>query len=148
MNVDIGGGSAAMPNTDVILDKHKYNDKVVVCNVGFDPLPFKDETVDKFTAKDLLEHIPRVDPVIYLFNEIWRCLKPGGTFESITPVYPNEQVFQDPTHVSVWTMGSMNYFCKGYNDELKPAYGIKCKFEMLKNEKSVYHLHSILKKPE
>lgn len=155
--VDLGCGEKMYAEADIGIDIYKYNDKVVMCDVGFSKLPFEDGSVGKFYAKDFLEHIPtRVDtfefshlveyPVIYTMNEIWRCLCIGGEFESYTPVYPNAQVWQDPTHVSVWTKSSMDYFCKGYEVGLKEAYGIQCQFEKRVEEMKGFHFHSILMK--
>ena len=43
-------------------------------------------------------------------NEIYRVLKPNGIFYGITPVYPKESVFVDPTHVNFITKNSFKYF--------------------------------------
>ena len=53
-------------------------------------------------------------PMVFLFNEIYRILKDGGIFFSSTPFYPNRGIFQDPTHVSVWTEETISYFCGDY----------------------------------
>ena len=75
------------------------------CNVVLEPLPFKESTFNSVSAYDLLEHIPRFAiinnqttfPFILLMNEIYRVLKPGGTFYAITPYYPRDEAFVDPT---------------------------------------------------
>jgi SAM-dependent methyltransferase len=81
-------------------------------------LPFDSDSVDSFTAFDVLEHIPRWErtksgiefPFINLMNEIHRCLKPGGIFMALTPAYPSEAAFQDPTHVNVISQATLLYF--------------------------------------
>ncbi len=82
-------------------------------------LPFDDQEISSFSAYDLLEHIPRWErtregeiqfPFISLMNEIARCLKAGGVFVAVTPAYPSEAVFQDPTHVNFVSRETLSYF--------------------------------------
>lgn len=135
-----------------------------VLQLGFERLPFEDETVDKFYAWDFLEHVPTIAvfhnltgtrppvrihyPVIYLMNDIWRCLKRGGEFESRTPRFPAFEMFQDPTHVSVWTDHSFQYYCGAFWP-LPLSYGIKTRFQVLRHEhwNGGTHLDVLLRKP-
>jgi SAM-dependent methyltransferase len=81
-------------------------------------LPFETNSIDSFSAFDVLEHIPRWErtengiefPFINLMNEIYRCLKPGGLFIALTPAFPSEAAFQDPTHVNVISHATIGYF--------------------------------------
>jgi SAM-dependent methyltransferase len=92
-------------------------------NVILERIPFDDNEFDSISAYDFLEHIPRliyidgkiIFPFIELMNEIYRVLKPGGVFYAITPVYPKESVFVDPTHVNFITKNSYKYFTKPHN---------------------------------
>ncbi len=84
--------------------------KVYMADVIVDKIPFADSFFDYVTAHDLIEHIPvilysptRRYPFVELMNEIWRVLKPGGKFFSLTPAYPNAAAFFDPTHVNYIT---------------------------------------------
>ena len=60
-------------------------------------------------------------------NEIYRVLKPGGTFYAITPYYPRDEAFVDPTHVNIITNKTHTYFqahnikqeCMGLRGALK-----------------------------
>jgi hypothetical protein len=144
--VDLGCGSNKRGDVGVDVVALPGVDHVV--HLGFEALPFEDESIDKFVAHDFLEHVPmcvwverggkivRLTPVIYLLNEVWRCLRRGGRFEHATPVFagmlPVQEVWQDPTHVSVWTAHTMQYFCGGFGGSrpggLPAQYGIKCEF--------------------
>lgn len=87
-------------------------------------LPFNDGSVDEVRAVDFLEHIP-VGKVVPLIEEIYRVLKPGGMFISITPSTDGRGAFQDPTHVSFWNINSWLYYM---DDAYRKLYGIKAKF--------------------
>lgn len=155
--------------------------KFLECNLGFQRLPLSDKSCDFLTAVDVLEHIPKVlwfaedqarntssdiftsscaetyqgitivRPAIYLLNEIYRVLKPGGQFLSCTPALGQGieianinsliAIYQDPTHVSVWCHKTFeSYFC-GDPDRPNPkfpevfklrlGYGIRTAFKMV-----------------
>lgn len=88
-------------------------------------LPFDDNSVDEVTAQDFLEHIP-IGKTVALIEEIYRVLKPGGTFLSLTPSTDGRGAFQDPTHVSFWNKNSWLYYM---DDAYRDLYGTKAKFE-------------------
>lgn len=127
----------------------------IICRLGFEPIPLDDDTADEIVCRDFLEHIPKavysetqgklIYPIIDLMNEIWRILKPGGAFISKTPCYPTDEVHQDPTHLSVWTLRSMAYFCGEY--PIAALYGVKTRFELLENCRDGFYLHARLRKP-
>lgn len=115
-------------------------------NLSLDPIPHADSTFDSISAFDFLEHVPRVlmtadgrgtrFPFIELMNQIHRVLKPGGKLYALTPAFPRQEAFQDPTHVNIITEQTWRYFCGE-----KPAgrmYGFSGRFEMLKNEWALY----------
>lgn len=88
-------------------------------DLSVEKIPFDDNYFESVSAYDFLEHMPRVlnsgsgtirFPFIDLMNEIWRVLKPGGLFYAVTPGYPRDEAFVDPTHVNVITRNSHIYF--------------------------------------
>lgn len=121
------------------------NPQVKVADIVIEPLPFKDDEFELVTAYDLLEHIPplvyqldlRRNPMIELFNEIYRVLKHGGEFYHQTPGYhPNENsqaVWQDPTHVYVWTPVTSNYFSGDYFGH-HDSYGHTSDFQLVSKD--------------
>jgi SAM-dependent methyltransferase len=51
-----------------------------------DPLPYAENSIAKVQAQDVLEHLP-FDKVPFVLDEIYRVLKPGGTFRLSVPDY-------------------------------------------------------------
>ena len=132
-------------------------DADLICLLGFDLLPFDDASVDEVVCRDFLEHIPKAVylesqarlhyPVLQLMDEIWRVLRPGGVFRSWTPMYPHPEVFQDPTHLSAWTIKSMDYFC-GIYAGAKRIYKIQSCFEKVAVREEGFYLYAELRKPQ
>ena len=100
-------------------------------------LPFDDNSIDGLTAYDVFEHIPRQGGIsnsncfIELMNEIYRVLRPGGIFLTVTTCYPSSSVFPGPTHVNYITPLTHLYFA----DEawgLSLGYGFNGRFVTLK----------------
>lgn len=118
----------------------------LVCDV-IQGLPFDDDSVDMVLANDFLEHIP-IGKTVGVIFEIWRVLKPGGTFESLTPATDGRGAWQDPTHVSFWNQNSWLYYIV---DEYRELYGIKAKFEghvqdhITNSALHIIHTHAVLK---
>lgn len=92
-------------------------------DLSIEPIPFADNEFDYVTAYDFIEHVPRVIYLnnvcrfafVELMNEIFRVLRPGGIFLSLTPAFPHPEAFQDPTHVNIITEKTLpNYFCRPY----------------------------------
>lgn len=110
-------------------------------NLTMQPIPFEDNQFDAISAFDFIEHIPRIlsdgkdgtrFPFIELMNEVWRVLKPDGTFYALTPAYPRPEVFQDPTHVNIITDRTHEYFC-GHRRYAR-NYGFNGEFAVLRAE--------------
>lgn len=115
------------------------------------------ESVEVITARDFLEHIPRIlpghrgstpSPVVKLFTEIYRVLKPGGIFYSRSPYFPYAEAFQDPTHVKIMTEGTIPfYFCESSTHHaVARMYGFSGSFNLVAQAWCGSHLLTLLKK--
>ena len=119
----------------------RYNENIKIVDLAVEKIPFPSDYFDYITAKDFLEHIPRVlyiseydlssnhngkpmkivrkNSFIDLMEEIYRVLKPNGLFYSATPVYPHNAAFQDPTHINYLTPETFYYY---FDDETRFGY--------------------------
>lgn len=121
-------------------------------DLTIDSIPFPDESFDYITAHDFIEHVPRVIymptrrfPFVELMNEVWRALRPGGIFLSVTPIYPYSPSFRDPTHVNIISHETFPmYFCG--KSRLAAMYGFRGSFTILKQGVRPPHLVSLLRK--
>ncbi len=118
------------------------NPQIRTCQIGLESFPFPSDYFDSVSAYDFLEHIPRqaIDysskkihfPFVELMQEVWRVLKPDGKFFALTPVYPSNEAFQDPTHVNIITADTHTYFCGPAGAQLYCShYGFTGRFEAL-----------------
>jgi predicted SAM-dependent methyltransferase len=95
------------------------------------PWPWPDSSVDEVVAYDVIEHLP---DRIHTMNELWRVLRPGARATIEVPsASKGAGAFQDPTHVSFWTMNNWQYFTAGNfaHKRLARAYGIKAAFRVV-----------------
>jgi hypothetical protein len=106
--IEIGGGLAC-PEGAINLDStHGQGDWKRRIQDG---IPAADRTVQAVRASHVLEHIPAGQERIGVFNEVWRVLVDGGTFEVIVPLLVGTwHAVADPTHVSFWVVESFHYF--------------------------------------
>lgn len=93
----------------------------VVCDLGRDPWPWADSSVDETNCSHMLEHIPGKDvewkiedgslsgmrqtlrkvttyPRAHFMNELWRVLKPGAKATFVTPYWGSCRAYGDITH--------------------------------------------------
>jgi SAM-dependent methyltransferase len=120
-----------------------------------EPIPFDDDSFEYVTAHDFIEHIPRVlyvpmrrNPFVELMNEVYRVLKNGGLFLSLTPAYPHAAAFIDPTHVNIIAEGTFPLYF-GNVDATSPwakIYGFKGAFSVKTEEWRGPHLLTVLQK--
>lgn len=68
-------------------------------------------------ASHILEHIPTED-IPKAMNNLFRILKDDGILEITVPDFTTKYGLIDPTHKSIWTDQTIDYWCKK-NDILK-----------------------------
>lgn len=117
-----------------------------------DPIPYEDASFEYITAHDFLEHIPRLiyaperrNAFIEVMNEIYRVLKEGGLFLSLTPAYPHAATFRDPTHVNFITDETFPLYFD-YENRWAKIYGFKGAFRIEMQEWRGIHLLTVMKK--
>lgn len=108
------------------VDIKPTSEKVTRADLVLETVPFRDNFFGVVTAHDFMEHIPyciyvnsgasvvRINPLINLFNEIYRVLEHGGLFHMQSPAFPSNASVSDPGHVSYWTEESVNYYSGDY----------------------------------
>lgn len=142
-------GAAEVYGIDIREDLSK---NIIKADLILEKIPFDNEVFDYVTAHDFLEHIPRLiyapdrkNPFIDLMNEVWRILKPGDKFLSVTPAYPHAAAFQDPTHVNIITEKT---FTKYFDDQYIWArmYGFVGSFSIEMQTWRDEHLWTIMQK--
>lgn len=120
MKLEIGGGLAVWPGFTNLDPVHGVGDMQRRIQAG---VPLGNGTVEAARCSHLMEHIPAGFERIFVFNEVWRVLEPGGTFEVVVPLFPGYGAIADPTHVSLWVEQSFWYF----TGQMAPAadYGLR-----------------------
>ena len=131
---------------------------VKVADLAIEKLPYLSNSYDLVTTYDFVEHIPfsiyynnkKRNCVVELFNEIYRVLKNDGIFHLEGPLYPHVNAFQDPTHLSFWTLESVNYFSGDYYG-FHDHYGHTSRFEKIfnyeENNRLIFELKAIKNVP-
>jgi SAM-dependent methyltransferase len=123
-SLDLGCGQKPgnLLNADIAYGidvRDDVSSNVVKADLVIEKIPFESNYFDYVTARDFIEHVPRLIyapqrryPFVELMNEVWRVLKPGGAFLSITPAFPHSAAFYDPTHVNYIAEETFPiYFC-------------------------------------
>jgi predicted SAM-dependent methyltransferase len=146
--INLGSGYRKK-NGFINLDNRPETSPDILCDLT-EGLPFKDNSVDEVWAQDLLEHIP-IGKVVPLIEAIYRVLKVGGRFISLTPSTDGRGAFQDPTHCSFWNYNSWLYYM---DDAYRHLYGIKAKFsgtvtdmDTDRNTKVIHTFANLIKEP-
>lgn len=117
VSLDLGCGSTKRGDVGIDIAEGEGVDHVLA--LGFDNLPFTDNTFDRVFMIHAIEHVPfmvwtvtgvRTYPMVQLLSEVYRVMKPGAAFEILTLEFPDPRCFEDPTHCSIWTRETIKHF--------------------------------------
>lgn len=117
LSLDLGCGSTKRGDVGVDIAPGPAVDHVLA--LGFDNLPFADNTFDRVFMVHAIEHVPfmvwtvtgvRTYPMVQLLSEVYRVMKPGASFEILTLEFPDPRCVEDPTHCSYWTRETIKHF--------------------------------------
>lgn len=108
--VNIGAGTNIQKSDEqtqwINLDKCEEPGIDIIRDIEKQCLPFADSTITHILCGDVLEHI---DDLVYVMNEMWRVLKPGGTLHIGTP-HGFMENWKHLTHKRIFYPQSWMYF--------------------------------------
>jgi len=79
------------------VDQYAMEGVDVVLNIGVDPWPWENDTVEEINASHFLEHLTARQRVHFM-NEAFRVLKDGGKAVIATPHWASNRAYGDFTH--------------------------------------------------
>lgn len=127
IKVDIGCGAAKQPGF-VGIDIRKLPGVDIVQDLEKFPWPLPDNCASLVMASHVVEHIdPHGGVFMRFMDEVWRILKPGGSFMMALPYAGSHGYFQDPTHCNPCNETTWAYFdplCVDERGQLVGLYNI------------------------
>jgi SAM-dependent methyltransferase len=124
--IDIGCGATRDRRADAGLDFYPYPGVTIVHDVTSFPWPVPDAAYDAAISHQLIEHLPHKDTTagkdvfFEFFDEVWRILKPGGTFSFDVPHHAWSGTYNDPTHRRFYNENSFSHLWTPSRDPLYP----------------------------
>lgn len=96
MKLDLGCGGKKREGF-IGVDQYPMEGVDVVLNIGVDPWPWEDGTVEEIHASHFLEHLTAHQRVHFM-NEAFRVMKEGAKATVITPHWASNRAYGDFTH--------------------------------------------------
>lgn len=119
----------------VTLDADARLEPDVVCDLGWQPIPFEPDSFDVAVAIHVLEHIGRQGETAEWFDfweDLYRVLKPGGLLRFESPLYSSVWAWADPSHTRALSPESFVFFNQDAyripGSSISP-FRIRCDFE-------------------
>ena len=138
MKIDLGCGKNKKEGF-IGVDQYLMEGVDVVLDIGTDPWPWEDNSVDEAHCSHFLEHLTNLEGKwqrIHFFNELYRVLKPGATCAIIIPHWASTRYYGDPTHKEPFSEMGYYYLSKEWRKTQAPhtdkefnKNGYTCDFE-------------------
>ncbi len=145
MKLNLGSGKRKMPDF-INIDNRKEVNPDLLCDIERG-LPFESDSIQEIVAIDLIEHLSR-EGVLFLMDEVHRCLTAGGLFYHRTPSSDGRGAWQDPNHKSAWNINTWRFYFS--DPAYRELYGTKANFKILQlfdewtdKENKVLHTHCL-----
>jgi len=145
--INIGGGCFMRRHwkvMDYVSPHYQYTRGCIdyPCDLtSLEQFPLDDNTVSFFYSAHTIEHIPQ-EFCQHIFNEIYRCLKPGGVLRIVTPdfdlaykAYGDRSIPFPATHYEEKTLEAkfLHYFAGVLRDKIPPEE-VQEKYQTLSKE--------------
>lgn len=91
------------------IDISDYEGVDMVLDLRFTKLPFENGQLEHVYASHFLEHL-EFEEVLFLMNEIYRCMAVEGILEIIVPHATSYGHLTDLSHKTAWTEDTFGYF--------------------------------------
>jgi len=110
--LDMGCGRFPLRGENVVtVDRDPRFCPTVVHDLSVFPYPFEDNAFDYIHCAQIIEHLP---DTIGVMREILRIAKPGARVSIGVPHFSSAIAYRDPTHVSFFSVKTMDYFTGDY----------------------------------
>lgn len=96
-------------------------------DIRISALPVDDEKAELVYISGVLEQIGSNDELIFVMNQCWRVLKPGGQIVIVVPNAKHAIAHRDPMDIRKFTIPTFNYFIDGMQEyrDYGSVYGFK-----------------------
>lgn len=130
ITLDLGSGiNPYVGDGDIVhMDKFPFKGVNIVRDV-LRGIPTHHDFFDKVVAHNFLEHFAGED-FVFVMNEIWRVLKPGGVLEVCGPYWSGKFAFIDPDHKRCFHENSFDFWIVRDGNSVRS--GVVGWFEMVK----------------
>jgi hypothetical protein len=129
MKLDLGCGpnkKEGFTGVDVL----PFDGKVdVVMNVGTDPWPWEDDSVEEAHCSHMIEHLEWPERV-HFFNELGRVMKRGAKCQMVLPHWNSARYYGDPTHKSPMSEWAFFYLLASWRETNAPHVSYTCDFDV------------------
>jgi len=121
VRVDLGCGKRK-PKGYIGIDIRKFKGVDYVLDLGKDPLPFKNDSVDIIRALHLFEHFYPHE-LFHCIEECWRVLKPKGHIHIEVPKAGTHAYYINPDHKIQFVEDTFGFFQVPGNSERIDPHG-------------------------